>query len=124
MKRLVGYRQQSSSFLSASSTWNKALRSTSSPTLQWTTSIRRSLHGAVPLDGNAAAAHVAYGLSELHSIFPITPSSTMSELADKWSSEGKPNAFGTVPKVVEMQVRNSQKILLIMILIILLIIVV
>ena len=105
MKRLVGYSQQSSSFLSASSTWNK-LRS-SSPTLQWT-SIRRSLHGAVPLDGNAAAAHVAYGLSELHSIFPITPSSTMSELADKWSSEGRPNAFGTVPKVVEMQVWNSQ----------------
>lgn len=55
------------------------------------------------LDGNEAAADVAYRLSELCSIYPITPSSTMAELADEWSSHGRQNVFGTVPTVVEMQ---------------------
>ena len=55
------------------------------------------------LDGNEAAADVAYRLSELCSIYPITPSSTMAELADEWSSHGRRNVFGTVPTVVEMQ---------------------
>jgi pyruvate-ferredoxin/flavodoxin oxidoreductase len=55
------------------------------------------------VDGNEAAAHVAYRLSELCSIYPITPSSTMAELADEWSSHGRPNVWGTVPTVVEMQ---------------------
>jgi pyruvate-ferredoxin/flavodoxin oxidoreductase len=54
-------------------------------------------------DGNEAAASVAYRLSEVCSIYPITPSSPMAELADEWSSQGRPNLWGTVPKVVEMQ---------------------
>ncbi|MGN6301133.1 MAG: pyruvate:ferredoxin (flavodoxin) oxidoreductase [Angustibacter sp.] len=55
------------------------------------------------IDGNEAAASVAYRLSELCCIYPITPSSAMAELADEWSSRGRPNVFGSVPGVVEMQ---------------------
>jgi pyruvate-ferredoxin/flavodoxin oxidoreductase len=55
------------------------------------------------VDGNEAVASVAYRLSEVAAIYPITPSSTMGELADEWAAQGKPNVFGTVPKVVEMQ---------------------
>ena len=55
------------------------------------------------IDGNEAAASVAYRLNELCSIYPITPSSTMAELADEWASQGRPNVFGTVPTVIEMQ---------------------
>ncbi|GAB4580316.1 MAG: pyruvate:ferredoxin (flavodoxin) oxidoreductase [Anaerolineales bacterium] len=57
----------------------------------------------VTIDGNEAAASVAYQLSEVIAIYPITPSSTMGELADQWASEGKPNLWGTTPQVVEMQ---------------------
>ena len=57
----------------------------------------------VVADGNEAAASVAYRLSELCSIYPITPSSPMAELADEWSSQARPNVWGTVPEVVEMQ---------------------
>jgi pyruvate-ferredoxin/flavodoxin oxidoreductase len=55
------------------------------------------------VDGNEAAASVAYRLSEICCIYPITPSSPMAELADQWSSERRPNVWGTVPSVVEMQ---------------------
>ncbi len=55
------------------------------------------------VDGNEAAASVAYRLSEVCCIYPITPSSPMAELADEWSSHGRPNVWGTVPGVVEMQ---------------------
>ncbi|HTZ22919.1 MAG TPA: pyruvate:ferredoxin (flavodoxin) oxidoreductase [Streptosporangiaceae bacterium] len=55
------------------------------------------------VDGNEAAASVAYRLSEVCCIYPITPSSPMAELADEWSSKGQPNVWGTVPSVVEMQ---------------------
>ncbi|MFZ1412816.1 MAG: pyruvate:ferredoxin (flavodoxin) oxidoreductase [Micropruina sp.] len=55
------------------------------------------------IDGNEAAASVAYRLNELCSIYPITPSSTMAELADEWSAQHRANVFGTVPTVVEMQ---------------------
>jgi pyruvate-ferredoxin/flavodoxin oxidoreductase len=55
------------------------------------------------LDGNDAAAHIAYRASEVIAIYPITPSSTMGELADEWSSHGIANIFGTVPRVFEMQ---------------------
>ena len=55
------------------------------------------------LDGNEAAASVAYRLSEVIAIYPITPSSPMGELSDQWSDAGRKNIFGTVPKVVEMQ---------------------
>ena len=54
-------------------------------------------------NGNQAAAHVAYALSETAAIYPITPSSDMAEYADIWSSEGRKNVFGNVPKVTEMQ---------------------
>ncbi|MCC2592036.1 pyruvate:ferredoxin (flavodoxin) oxidoreductase [Tessaracoccus sp. OS52] len=55
------------------------------------------------IDGNEAAADVAYRLSELCSIYPITPSSTMAELADEWASRGRANVYGQVPTVIEMQ---------------------
>ena len=55
------------------------------------------------VDGNEAAASVAYRLSEVCCIYPITPSSPMAELADEWSSKGRANVWGTVPAVVEMQ---------------------
>jgi pyruvate-ferredoxin/flavodoxin oxidoreductase len=55
------------------------------------------------LDGNEAAASVAYRVNEICAIYPITPSSTMGELADQWASENKPNIWGSVPRVVEMQ---------------------
>ena len=55
------------------------------------------------MDGNEAAAAVAYQLSEVVAIYPITPSSPMGEWADQWASEGKPNLWGSVPHVVEMQ---------------------
>ena len=55
------------------------------------------------LDGNEAAVSVAYRVNEVCAIYPITPSSTMGELADQWASEGRQNIWGTVPHVVEMQ---------------------
>ncbi|MCB9883815.1 MAG: pyruvate:ferredoxin (flavodoxin) oxidoreductase, partial [Planctomycetes bacterium] len=55
------------------------------------------------IDGNEAAASVAYRVNEVCAIYPITPSSTMAELADQWSSEGRTNVWGNVPDVVEMQ---------------------
>jgi pyruvate-ferredoxin/flavodoxin oxidoreductase len=55
------------------------------------------------VDGNEAAASVAYRLNEVCCIYPITPSSPMAELADEWSSAHKRNIWGTVPTVVEMQ---------------------
>jgi pyruvate-ferredoxin/flavodoxin oxidoreductase len=57
----------------------------------------------VTLDGNEAAASVAHRVSEVIAIYPITPSSTMGELADEWSSAGRVNLWGNIPKVVEMQ---------------------
>ena len=55
------------------------------------------------IDGNEAAASVAYRLNEVCCIYPITPSSPMAELADEWASRKQPNVWGTVPTVVEMQ---------------------
>ena len=55
------------------------------------------------IDGNEAAASIAYRVNEVCAIYPITPSSAMGELADQWASEGKQNIWGTVPLVVEMQ---------------------
>ena len=55
------------------------------------------------MDANEAVAHVAYRVSEVIAIYPITPSSAMGEWADQWSSEGLPNAWGSVPHVLEMQ---------------------
>jgi pyruvate-ferredoxin/flavodoxin oxidoreductase len=55
------------------------------------------------MDGNTAVAHIAYRVTEVCAIFPITPSSTMAELADQWASEGTPNIWGNIPVVQEMQ---------------------
>jgi pyruvate-ferredoxin/flavodoxin oxidoreductase len=55
------------------------------------------------LDGNEAAARIAHLLSEVIAIYPITPSSTMGELADAWSAAGQKNLWGMVPEVIEMQ---------------------
>ena len=55
------------------------------------------------LDGNEAAARIAYQLSEVISIYPITPASPMAEHCDDWAAAGKPNQWGLVPDVVEMQ---------------------
>ena len=62
-------------------------------------------HPACPeiLDGNEAAARVAYAASEVVAIYPITPASSMGEYADEWAARGKPNLWGALPQVVEMQ---------------------
>ncbi len=57
----------------------------------------------ITVDGNEAAASVAHRVSEVIAIYPITPSSTMGELADEWSSKGRTNVWGLVPQVMEMQ---------------------
>ncbi len=55
------------------------------------------------IDGNTAAAHVAYAFSEVAAIYPITPSSDMGELSEQWSAKGQKNIFGQTVNVVEMQ---------------------
>jgi len=55
------------------------------------------------IDGNTAAAHVAYAFSDVAAIYPITPSSNMGEYADLWAATGKKNIFNEVVDVVEMQ---------------------
>lgn len=57
----------------------------------------------ITVDGNYAAAHVAYALSEVSAIYPITPSSTMGEWIDEWASQHKKNIWGTEVSVAEMQ---------------------
>ena len=57
----------------------------------------------VTIDGNEAVATIAHALSEVIAIYPITPSTTMGELSDAWSAEGRTNLWGTVPHVIEMQ---------------------
>ncbi len=57
----------------------------------------------VTVDANEAVAAIAHRLSEVIAIYPITPSSSMGELADEWSAQGRTNVFGQVPKVVELQ---------------------
>lgn len=57
----------------------------------------------ITLDGNEATAYVAYRVNEVCAIYPITPSSTMAELADEWSAKGVTNIWGNVPDVIEMQ---------------------
>ena len=55
------------------------------------------------MDGNQAAAHVAYAYTEVAGIYPITPSSPMADFVDQWSANGQKNIFGTQTKVVEME---------------------
>ena len=54
-------------------------------------------------DGNQAAAHIAYMFSEVAAIYPITPSSTMAEYVDEWTTAGRKNMFGEAVQVQEMQ---------------------
>ena len=62
-----------------------------------------SVRRIVTMDGNEAAASVAHRVSEVIAIYPITPSSTMGELADEWSAHGRANVWGVVPQVTQMQ---------------------
>lgn len=55
------------------------------------------------MDGNAAAAHVAYAYTDVAAIYPITPSSTMAEYCDEWAAQGRKNIFGQKIKLMEMQ---------------------
>ncbi len=57
----------------------------------------------VTIDGNTAAAHVAYAFSEVAALYPITPSTPMGEVSDVWASQGKKNLFGKTVDIVEMQ---------------------
>ena len=61
----------------------------------------------ITIDGNEAAAHVAYKTNEVIAIYPITPSSPMGEWADQWSASTDPNIWGTVPLVQEMQAEGG-----------------
>ena len=61
----------------------------------------------ITVDGNEAAASVAHRVSEVIAIYPITPSSTMGELADEWANQGRRNLWGNVPDVVEMSDRRE-----------------
>ncbi len=66
----------------------------------WRTQMTKEL---ITIDANEAVANVAYKASEVIAIYPITPSSTMGEHSDAWAAAGKPNLWGTVPSVMEMQ---------------------
>ena len=59
------------------------------------------------MDGNQAAAHIAYRASEVIAIYPITPASPMGELSDLWSAQGQRNIWGTTPRVVELQAEGG-----------------
>ena len=62
------------------------------------------MHGSsLTLDGNEAAARVAYRASEIIALYPITPASPMGELADDWARAGQRNLWGALPEVIEMQ---------------------
>ena len=76
---------------------NTIVAGTASPT----PSVQKS--SAAIMDGNEAAVYIAYKTSEVCAIYPITPSSTMGEWADEWSSDNKENIFGEVPRIIEMQ---------------------
>ncbi len=67
-------------------------------------------HELIMVDGNEAAARVAYQLSEVCAIYPITPSSTMAELADAWADEKQTNLWGNIPTVVEMQSEGGRPV--------------
>src|SRR5215203_1175591 len=64
---------------------------------------QRKAAGIEIMDGNQAAAHIAYKTSEICAIYPITPSSSMGEWADEWSSTEIKNIYGDIPRVIEMQ---------------------
>ncbi len=61
------------------------------------------------MTGNEAAAYIAYRVNEVCAIYPITPSSTMAELADEWASKGIKNIWGNVPKLWKCKVKAVQR---------------
>ncbi len=63
----------------------------------------KSATTTLTLDGNEAVARMAYLASEVIAIYPITPASSMGEWADEWASQGRPNLWGAVPTIIEMQ---------------------
>lgn len=65
--------------------------------------IKKTNRNHITVDGNEAAAHIAYKVNEVIAIYPITPASAMGEYSDEWSSKGKKNIWGSVPLVQEMQ---------------------
>ncbi|GAG93671.1 unnamed protein product [marine sediment metagenome] len=67
------------------------------------TDMKKEEQKVVAIDGNEAVVHVAYRVSEVCSIYPITPSSSMAESADVWAAAGATNIWGQVPDVIEMQ---------------------
>ena len=67
------------------------------------TMIEAPTRTVVTVDGNEAAASVAYRTNEVLAIYPITPSSPMGELSDAWSNQKRPNIWGNIPEVIEMQ---------------------
>ncbi len=71
--------------------------------MQSDSDVESAMRPNVTIDGNEAAAYVAYHTSEVIAIYPITPASPMGELADEWAARGEPNIWGTVPTVMEMQ---------------------
>jgi hypothetical protein len=75
----------------------KASRSVDLPTLHHEGKSGRAI------DGNTAAAHVAYAMSDVSFIYPISPSTSMGETVDKFASAGRQNVFGQVVKVKQMQ---------------------
>ncbi len=64
----------------------------------------------VTIDGNTAAAHVAYAFSEVAAIYPITPSSPMGEYSDSWASTGRQNVYGKIVDVMEMQLDSRLRL--------------
>ena len=75
-----------------------------SPTSSPATSKPEALQTLVAMiDGNEAAARVAYALNEVIAIYPITPASNMGEWADDWAAQKRPNLWGTIPSVIEME---------------------
>ncbi|MBT9544144.1 MAG: pyruvate:ferredoxin (flavodoxin) oxidoreductase [Candidatus Sericytochromatia bacterium] len=65
--------------------------------------MQQDVDTAQTMDGNEAVADVAYRLNEVIALYPITPSSSMGEWSDSWASAARPNLWGTVPRLVEMQ---------------------
>ena len=55
------------------------------------------------MDGNEAAAHIAFRTNEVIAIYPITPASPMGELSDAWSVQKQKNIWGDIPRIIEMQ---------------------
>ena len=66
------------------------------------------------MDGNTAAAYASYAFTEVATIYPITPSSTMAELIDEWSAKGRKNLFGQTVEVREMQPKGKKYFVLLL----------